>query len=281
MPCEKGKVMRVLCLGTGYVAQHLARALPGAEIFGTTRDAAKHAELRALGITPLSPEGLDFEGFTHILVSAGPGAGGDPFLTRYAQALPTAAPVWVGYLSATSVYGDHQGAWVDEETPPAPTGPRGAQRLAAEQAWAATGLPLHIFRLAGIYGPGRSPLDRLRAGDARRIVKPGQYFSRIHVDDIVQVLLASMRAPAPGLVINVADDDPAPPQDVITFAAGLLGVAPPPEEDFETAQMSAMARSFYDDNKRVTNARMKARLALRLRHTDYREGLRALLAEGH
>ncbi|RRH73876.1 SDR family oxidoreductase [Falsigemmobacter faecalis] len=273
--------MRLLCLGTGYVAQHLARALPDAEIFGTTRSVEKHPQLQALGITPLSPEGLDFTGYSHILISAGPGPGGDPFLSHDRGALREARPDWVGYLSATSVYGDHQGAWVDEETPATPTGPRGAQRLRAEEAWAASGLPLHIFRLAGIYGPGRSAFDRLRAGDARRIVKPGQYFSRIHVEDIVQVLRASMQAPQPGLVINVADDDPAPPQDVITFAARLLGLEPPPEEDFDQAVLSAMARSFYDDNKRVTNARMKARLGVSLVHTDYREGLRALLAAGH
>lgn len=273
--------MRLLCLGAGYVAQHLSRALPGVEIWGTTRDAAKHVGLRAMGITPVSPDDVDFEAFSNILISAGPGVGGDPFVAAHGAALRAARPDWVGYLSATSVYGDHQGAWVDEETPTNPTGPRGAQRLRAEEDWAATGLPLHVFRLAGIYGPGRSAFDRLRAGDAQRIVKPGQYFSRIHVDDIVQVLLASMRAPSPGLVINVADDDPAPPQDVITFAAGLLGVTPPPEEDFETAQMSAMARSFYDDNKRVTNGRMKARLGIRLLHMDYREGLRAMLAAGH
>lgn len=269
--------MKLLCLGTGYVAQHLARALPGADITGTTRSAIRADELRALGITPVAPEAVEPAGFSHVLISAGPGAAGDPFVRALGDRLTAAKPLWVGYLSATSVYGDHGGAWVDEETPATPSGPRGAERLQAEQDWSATGLPLHIFRLAGIYGPGRSAFDRLRAGDARRIIKPGQYFSRIHVEDIVQVLRVSMAQPAPGLLINVADDDPAPPQDVITFAAGLLDMAPPPEEPFETAQMSPMARSFYADNKRVANARMKARLGLNLRYPDYREGLRALI----
>ncbi len=186
---------------------------------------------------------------------------------------------WVGYLSTTGVYGDHGGGWVDEDTPLTPGTRRGAMRLAAEDAWRAIpDLPLHIFRLAGIYGPGRGPFAKVRAGTARRIVKPGQVFSRIHVEDIAQVIEASLRQPDPGAVYNLCDDDPAPPQDVILHAAELLGVTPPPEEPFESAEMGAMARSFYAESKRVSNRRIKEELGVRLYYPDYRAGLAALLA---
>ena len=176
------------------------------------------------------------------------------------------------------------GGWVDEATPLTPATARGRARVAAEAAWQAlaegAGLPLHIFRLAGIYGPGRGPFAKVRAGTARRIVKPGQVFSRIHVDDIARVLAASIARPFPGAIYNVCDDDPAPPQDVIAHAASLLGLPPPPDEPFDTAEMTAMARSFYAESKRVRNDRIKAELGVRLAYPTYREGLAALLATG-
>jgi len=215
----------------------------------------------------------------HILVSLPPGDNGDPVLARHAAALADAAPRWVGYLSTTGVYGDRAGGWVDEESAIAPATERGRRRAAAEAAWLATGLPVHLFRLAGIYGPGRSALERVRAGRAQRIVKPGQVFSRIHVADIARTLAASIARPRLGRAYNLADDLPAPPQDVIAFAAELLGVPPPPEIPFGEADLSPMARSFYAESKRVSNARIKDELGVRLRHPDYRAGLRAILAE--
>jgi nucleoside-diphosphate-sugar epimerase len=191
---------------------------------------------------------------------------------------------WIGYLSTTAVYGDHGGAWVDETTVPTPSGLRGVRRLAAEAAWLAFGkahgVPCQIFRLAGIYGPGRSALDQVRAGTARRIDKPGQVFSRIHVADIARVLEASMAKPAAGHIYNVCDDCPAPPAAVIEHACALLGVTPPPMQHFDEAQasLSPMARSFYDDNKRVSNRRIKEELGVVLAFPDYQTGLAALFA---
>jgi len=187
---------------------------------------------------------------------------------------------WIAYLSTTGVYGDRGGAEVDEMAPLLPTSERGRRRVAAEGGWRALfadGLPVHIFRLAGIYGPGRSALDALRAGTARRVRKAGHVFSRIHVDDVVQVLRASIARPEPGAVYNVCDDDPAPSEEVVAFAAKLLGVAPPPLIDFEAADLSAMARSFYADNKRVSNRRIKA-LGVRLDYPSYRDGLMVIAA---
>ena len=190
---------------------------------------------------------------------------------------------WMGYLSTTGVYGDHKGGWVDEKTPLAPSTKRGKLRVEAEAAWqhlaAETGLPLHIFRLAGIYGPGRGPFTKVRNGTARRIIKEGQVFSRIHVDDIAQVLEASIQQPRPGAIYNLCDDDPAPPQDVIGYAAELLGLPVPEAVDFETADMSPMARSFYAESKQVRNDRIKADLGVKLLYPDYKSGLKALLAE--
>jgi nucleoside-diphosphate-sugar epimerase len=186
---------------------------------------------------------------------------------------------WVGYLSTVGVYGDHQGGWVDEDTALTPATARGLARVAAEAAWQAVpGLAPHIFRLAGIYGPGRGPFEKVRDGSARRIIKPGQVFSRIHVDDIAQVLAASIARPDPGRVYNVCDDDPAPPQDVLSHAAQLLGLPEPPAVPYDGAAMSPMARSFYAESKRVRNDRIKDELGVRLIHPDYRTGLAALLA---
>jgi nucleoside-diphosphate-sugar epimerase len=187
----------------------------------------------------------------------------------------------VGYLSTTGVYGDHDGGWVDEATPLTPQSDRGRQRVIAETQWRATGLPLHIFRLAGIYGPGRGPFAKVRDGTARRIIKPGQIFSRIHVDDIAQVLEASMRQPNPGAAYNVCDDNPCPPEEVIACAARLLGLPDPPAVSFADveATMTPMARGFYNESKRVRNQRIKDDLGVRLIYPDYPQGLAALLAE--
>ena len=186
---------------------------------------------------------------------------------------------WVGYLSTTGVYGDHGGDWVDETTPLTPSTKRGIARVQAESAWAAIpDLPLHIFRLAGIYGPGRGPFAKVRAGTARRIIKADQVFSRTHVADIARVLAASIRNPNPGAAYNVCDNDPAAPQDVIGYAADLLGLPLPPAEDFEKAEMSPMARSFYAESKKVRNDRIKNELGVELLYPDYRSGLKALLA---
>ena len=190
---------------------------------------------------------------------------------------------WLGYLSTTGVYGDRTGGWVDETARLLPTGERGRRRVAAEQGWLQLwrdrGAPVHIFRLAAIYGPGRSAFDALRAGSAKRIDKPGQVFSRIHVEDLSNVLIASMERPRPGAVYNVCDDDPAPPEAVVAHAAELLGIAPPPLVPFEAAELSPMARSFYDDNKRVANRLLKTELGVILRYPDFRAGLAAILAE--
>lgn len=224
----------------------------------------------------LPPEA--FAGVTHVLVSIPPEEAGDPVLDRHrADLYRLSSLAWVGWLGTTGVYGDRGGAWVDEDTPLEPTTARTDRRARAEAAWLASGLPVHLFRLAGIYGPGRNALRQLLDGSARRIVKPGQVFSRIHVDDIATTLEASMARPNPGRIYNVCDDEPAPPQDVVAFAAELLGVPPPPEEPFETAELSPMARSFYRDNRRVRNSRIKEELGVRLAYPSYREGLRALL----
>ncbi len=278
---------RLLSLGHGYSAQALARQLlpQGWTVIGTTRDPAKAERFRAEGVVPLLWDRMAVEEalgrVSHVLISAGPDSDGDPSLRLCGPAMAERAAQldWVGYLSTTGVYGDHGGGWVDEDTPLTPGTRRGAMRLAAEDAWRAIpDLPLHIFRLAGIYGPGRGPFAKVRAGTARRIVKPGQVFSRIHVEDIAQVLETSIRQPDPGAIYNLCDDDPAPPQEVILHAAELLGVTPPPEEPFESAEMGAMARSFYAESKRVSNRRIKEELGVRLYYPDYRAGLAALLA---
>ncbi|WP_417806567.1 SDR family oxidoreductase [Thioclava sp.] len=277
----------LLSIGHGYSARTLAPRLlaRGWRVIGTTRSADKADRLRAQGVEPVIWDGgaLPLEGVSHLLTSVAPGEHGDPVLTAAgAQIAQAAARLdWVGYLSTTGVYGDHAGGWVDEATPLAPSTKRGQARVEAEAAWgalaAAHRLPLHVFRLAGIYGPGRGPFEKLRNGTAQRIVKAGQVFSRVHVDDIAQVLLASIDRPDPGAVYNVCDDDPAPPQDVIGYAAELLGLPSPPAIDFETADLSPMARSFYAESKQVRNDKIKRDLGVTLRYPTYRAGLRALL----
>lgn len=278
----------LLSFGHGYSARALTPLLlaEGWRVIGTTRSEEKAEILRAEGVEPVifgAPLEAALEQATHVLTSAGPDAEGDPVLRAYLPVIEThlGSKTWVGYLSTTGVYGDHAGGWIDEETPLTPSTRRGKWRVEAEAAWQAlagrTGAPLHLFRLAGIYGPGRGPFAKVRSGTARRIVKPGQVFSRIHVEDIAQVLAASIARPRAGAVYNLCDDDPAPPQDVIGHAADLLGLPLPPEEDFETAEMTPMARSFYAESKRVRNDRIKSELGVRLRFPDYRAGLADLL----
>lgn len=272
----------LLSLGHGYSAAALARRLIplGWTVIGTTRGRAD--ALRAEGVEPLLWPGdlaAALGRATHILASAAPDGSGDPFLTAALPLFQAARPVWVGYLSTTAVYGDHQGGWVDEDTPLSPGSARAVQRVLAERQWLATGLPVHIFRLAGIYGPGRGPFEKVRDGTARRIIKPGQVFSRIHVADIAGTLLASMARPDPGRIYNVCDDQPAPPEDVLAHAAALLGLPEPPAIPFDQAEMTPMARSFYSESKRVRNDRIKDELGVRLEFPGYHEGLAALLKE--
>lgn len=276
----------LLSLGHGYSARALARRLvpQGWRVIGTTRNSAKAEAFRNEGVEPLlwpADLGPALAEATHILCSAAPDAKGDPFL----QAVPAIAGAkagWVGYLSTTGVYGDHDGGWVDEETLLTPQSDRGRQRVLAEGQWQATGLPLHVFRLAGIYGPGRGPFAKLRDRSARRIVKPGQVFSRIHVDDIAQVLEASIKAPNPGAAYNVCDDNPCPPDEVIGYAARLLGLPEPPAVPFAEVEptMTPMARGFYSESKKVRNDRIKDELGVKLLYPDYPQGLAALLAGG-
>lgn len=295
----------MLCLGYGYTAKRLAPRLikEGWRIAGTTRSPEKAGSIAAEGIEPVLWRGatLDgntqenaltqatFDGANAVLVSTGPSENGCPALAAAEAALAERASLsdrplqWIGYLSSNGVYGNHDGAWVDENTPPAPTGARGKRRLAAENVWRAFAdthnLPLVIFRLPGIYGPGRSAFDRLRSGDATRMVKPGQVFSRAHVDDIATAVKASLEAPSAGALYNVADDEPAPPQDVTAYAAQLLGIEPPPETPLDETQISPMAKSFWADNKRVSNALMKSALGVQLAYPSFREGLKAIQDE--
>ena len=280
---------KLFCFGLGYSALALAETLlaEGWGVAGTCRAAEKQADFARRGVEALLFESdrplveSAFEGVTHVLQSIPPGAEGDPVLPMHGAMLARRRQIrWFGYLSTTGVYGDRGGDWVEEHDDLQPTGERGRRRVAAEVGWSrllyAEGLPLHVFRLAGIYGPGRSALDSLRAGTAKRVIKPGQVFSRIHVADIVQVLRASMARPNAGAVYNVCDDDPAPPWEVVEYAAELLGIPAPPAVPFEQAELSDMARSFYDDNKRVRNDRIKRELGVQLMYPSYREGLRAL-----
>ncbi len=281
-----GKVL--LSLGHGFSSRALARRLVprGWRVIGTTRSAEKAEALADEGVEGVVWPGSDLSGAlgeaTHLLSSVSPGEDGDPVLNALGDDIAKVAGrlEWAGYLSTTGVYGDHEGDWVTEDSPLEPSTERGHRRVVAEAAWAGIpDLPLHIFRLAGIYGPGRGPFEKVRKGTARRIIKQGQVFSRTHVEDIAQVLEASIRRPNPGAAYNVCDDDPAPPQDVIGYAAELLGVPMPPAVNFEDAEMSPMARSFYAESKRVDNSRIKEELGVELIYPDYKAGLTALLAE--
>jgi nucleoside-diphosphate-sugar epimerase len=283
----------LLCFGLGFTGMALAQRLiaDGGQVTGTCRDRARALELQRLGITPVLFERTQpiadlaqrLASVTHLLSSVPPDETGDSVLDVHGAEIAEASRhlAWIGYLSTTGVYGDRGGDWVDETSTPTPSGTRGRRRLDAERAWLALPNPAHLFRLAGIYGAGRSALDTVRSGKARRILKPGQVFSRIHVEDIVAVLLASMTRPEAGTAYNVCDDDAADPAEVIAFACALLGATTPPLVPFAEAQLSPMARSFYDDNKRVRNDRIKQALGVSLRYPSYREGLRALLAAGN
>ncbi|MDX8432363.1 SDR family oxidoreductase [Mesorhizobium sp. M4B.F.Ca.ET.215.01.1.1] len=277
--------------GAGYSGKAFARASrDGVTIRGTTRSPEKFAVLGQAGIAPLRFDGAltaeigeALKTTTHLIVSVAPEEAGDPVLGAAREAIAAMPALeWIAYLSTVGVYGDHGGGWVDERAECRPVSKRSVMRVAAEQEWLKLGQeigrPVAILRLSGIYGPGRNALVNLADGTARRLVKPGQVFNRIHCDDIAGALwhLAGKNS---GGIFNVTDDEPAPPQDVVAYAAGLMGVEPPPEIAFETAQLSPMARSFYGENKRVSNAAIKA-AGYRFAFPDYRSALDQMWADG-
>ena len=267
--------MKLLVFGLGYTARAFVKRL-GRDwgIVSTIR--GEHS--------PVPPEN-GFADVTHILISIPPGETGDPVLDGYAAAIAGLRGLqWIGYLSTTGVYGTRDGGWVDEDSELRPTNARSKRRAEVEASWLYLwrhhGVPLHIFRLAGIYGPGRSAFDALRVGTAKRIDAGDQVFSRIHLDDIAGILLASIAQPRPGAIYNVCDDEPAAQEAVIAHAARLLRIEPPPLVPLAEAELSPMARSFYADNKRVSNALIKSELAVSLAYPNYRAGLAAILAAG-
>ena len=279
----------LLCIGFGYCAQALAGRLAGWRIIGTSRSADGAAAIAAKrfdaavfdGAATNALLGAAIDQATHILISAAPELAGDPVLMSFGAAIAAAKNLsWLGYLSTIGVYGDTGGEWVDEDTPPRPSHERAIRRLEAEQAWLGFGaradIPVQIFRIAGIYGPGRNVLADLKAGAARRLVKPGQVFNRIHVADIAQALDAAIQRGNAGRVYNLTDDEPASSEDVLLYAARLLGAAPPAPVPIEAAALSPMAASFYADNRRVRNQRIKQELSVALQFPTYREGLAAL-----
>lgn len=279
-------------IGCGYTARALVPTLKadGFDIYGTTRSVEKFAELERLGVKPVLYQGNISDQFrrtlntaTHVISSVAPNENGDPFIRsmrhgygkNWLKLMPNIE--WVGYLSATSVYGDRQGQWVFEEELLYPTTKRGKSRVIAELNWVESGLPTHIFRIAGIYGPGRSAFDRIRRGTAKAVIKKGHVSNRIHVDDIATAVAASIRSPNPHAIYNLADDDPCPPQDVLQFAATLLRVRAVDEVPFEDADMSDMARSFYSEVRRTSNERAKKDLDWFPQFPSYREGLVSIL----
>jgi nucleoside-diphosphate-sugar epimerase len=282
----------LLAFGLGYSATELASRLAqkGWRISATSRSEAAADAGRVLGYdmhvfngdAPSPSVGAALQTVTHVLLSAPPDADGDPVFNCHAPDLAAAPNLrWVGYLSTIGVYGNHDGGWVDETTPATPASERSRRRVVAENQWlgfgASTKKTVQCFRLAGIYGPGRGAIDNIRDGTARRVIKPGQVFNRIHVADIATVLEAAISGIGHYSIYNVTDDEPAPPQDVITFAATLLGVPPPPELTIEAAALTPMGASFFSENKRVRNERIKADLAVALQYPSYREGLAAML----
>lgn len=280
--------MRLFVFGHGFAGEALARRLKGWSITASARTAEQADTLAAGGVTPVLVTDRDalaqaLRRTSAILVTAPPGPQGCPGLNALVPALADAGafPDWIGYLSTTGVYGDREGRWAFETSRLFARSPEAARRVSAERDWLEVGrgmgLTVQIFRLPGIYGPGRSALDRVREGKARSIVKAGQVFSRIHVDDIAAGLAASMARPRAGGIYNLCDDEPAPPQDVNAFAAVLLNRPPPPKIAFEAADLPEAARRFYAENKRVSNALAKAELGWRPMYPTYREGLRALL----
>lgn len=289
--------MNLFIFGIGYSASHYARTRGRKydRVCATVRTAAKRDALAREGVRAFvfsadeADPGLGEElaRADRLLVSVPPGAAGDPALARFAAAIEAAPALRsIVYLSTIGVYGDHRGAWIDEATAPAPSSERSQWRLAAEDGWRALAqrrkAAVHVLRLAGIYGPGQNALVNLRAGTAKRIVKQGQVFNRIHVEDIARAIDAAFAFPDPHAdrIWNVCDDEPAPPQDVVAYAAKLIGVEPPPEIDFETADLSPMARSFYSECKRCSNRAMREELGVSLAYPTYREAMDALHAQG-
>lgn len=285
---------KMFIFGAGYSGKAVGRAKPdaGIRIAGTTRSAEKFEALRQAGIEPFVFDGSltdelakELSETTHLLISIAPDEAGDPVLNAARENILRGMPKlqWIGYLSTVGVYGDHGGAWVDETAECRPVSRRSVMRLKAEQEWLAlgaeSGLPVAVMRLSGIYGPGRNALVNLTNGTAKRLIKPDQVFNRIHGEDIAGAVWALARQ-GKGGVFNVTDDQPAPPQDVVTYAAKLMGATPPPEIPFETAQLSPMARSFYGENKRVSNAALKAAGYL-FRYPDYRTAFDAMWAAGN
>ncbi|MGV8832622.1 MAG: SDR family oxidoreductase [Devosia sp.] len=285
--------MRALFFGYGFSSAAAAHALRiGAQtvrIDGTVRSLEKAERLKADGITPHLFDGTQpgptlgpaLRQSSHVIFSIAPGDKGDPALLHHRADLDAAENLaWLCYYSTVGVYGDFGGAWIDESAPLVPRNERSDRRVAAEQAWrdyaAERGVPLTILRLAGIYGPGRSTFDKLEEGKSRRIVKPGQVFNRIHVDDIGRVTALAAAAGLNG-TFNLSDDEPAPPQDVIAYAADMLGMTPPPEVAIEDAEMTPMQASFYADNKRCSNAAIKLALGIELLYPTYRQGLAQIL----
>jgi nucleoside-diphosphate-sugar epimerase len=286
--------IRLFVFGLGYSATAFVREIRGraASVAGTVRTQEKAERLKADGIDALVFDGSGpgdgvravLAEATHLLVSVAPGEAGDPVLAHHRADIAAAPSLrWIGYLSTVGVYGDYGGAFVSERTTPHPASERSRRRLAAEKAWAALAaameVPLAVFRIAGIYGPGRNALLNLAEGTAKRIVKPGQVFNRIHVADIAATLAVAVDRQAAG-VFNLADDEPAPPEDVVAYAAALMGVPAPPAVPLDEAELTSMARSFYGDNKRVSNRKIREDLGVTLRYPTYREGLSALWRDG-
>ena len=280
----------LFCFGMGFAGGTLGRLLLGNgwRVIGTARDEVGCEGLKKAGFEACLFTGEEpGEGAIELLAKAShvlnsvPPAASDPVLAHHGDDLKKCTNLqWFGLLSTVGVYGEHHGGWVDEDTKPAPIAPRSKERLKAEQDWQAffadMAIDPHIFRLPGIYGPRRNQLEAIRRGKARRLIKQGQVFNRVHVDDIAQTLHASMLAPDAGHLFNISDDEPAPPQDVVSYACDLLGIEPPPEVSFEEADLSPMARSFYGECKRVRNDRIKRTLGVTLKYPTYREGLQAL-----
>jgi len=292
---DGGMGMNLFCFGFGFscdrVAQFAKECSQTVSIGGTVRSLEKAQRLRQGGISahvfigkePGETLGPDLRAASHIVFSIPPGEGGDPALLHHRADLDRAENLqWLCYYSTVGVYGDFGGAWIDEGAPLVPRNERSDRRVAAEESWRLyareRGVPLAILRLAGIYGAGRSTFDKLRDGTAHRVNKPGQVFNRIHVDDIGRITVLAAEARLEG-TFNLADDEPAPPQDLVSYAAGLMGVAPPPEVPFASADKTPMQRSFYADNKRVSNRAIKTALGIELLVSNYRAGLDSISKE--
>lgn len=282
MPSHSSK--HLFCFGLGYVGTALSESLlqSGWKVSGTVRTEDKRAKLIAKGFEVFCEQELAaiesaIQSASHILITVPPTREGDASLLAH-QSIVSALPDlrWLGYLSSTIVYGDKQGAWVDEETPVAPNNDRGHRRVQAEQQWMSSGLAWHIFRIAGIYGPTRNAMIKLQNGTSRAVAKKEHVSCRIHIDDIVAALTASMTSPDSGNIYNLADDEPTANHEVIRYAAQLLGIGAPKVTPIEDANLSPMALSFYDGCRRVSNDKVKRELSIRLKYPSYRQGLKAM-----